>query len=83
MVKYFLGELPSEKEQQLEELFFADDKLFDCVQAIKEKLIDDYIHEKLNEQHRALFEQNFLSQPAQREQVEFARALMDKLSQFS
>ena len=81
MVKYFLGELPSEKEQQLEELFFADDKLFDCLRAIKEKLIDDYLREKLNAEDRTLFEQNFLSQPAQRQQVEFARALMRQLSQ--
>lgn len=83
MVKYFLGDLSPEKEQQLEELFFADDRLFDRLQAVKENLIDDYLHKTLNEEDRTLFERNFLSSPAQREQVEFARALLDKLSKLS
>ncbi len=82
MVKYFLGNLPPAEERQLEELFFADDRLFDCLQATKEKLVDDYLHERLNQEDRALFERNFLGSPPQREQVEFARALMNKLSQF-
>lgn len=80
MVKYFLGNLHPEEERQLEELFFADDRLFDQLQTVKEKLIDDYLHERLNETERALFERNFLGSPPQRQQVEFARALMDKLS---
>ena len=83
MIKYFLGNLHPEEERQLEEQFFTDDQLFDCLLVVKETLIDDYLREKLNAQDRAFFEQNFLSQPAQLQQVEFARALMNKLSQFS
>ncbi|MGH9846567.1 MAG: hypothetical protein ACREEM_48330 [Blastocatellia bacterium] len=83
MVKYFLGNLHPEEERQLEELFFADDQLFGRLQAVKEKLIDDFLHERLNESDRRLFERNFLSSPSQREQVEFARTLMHQLSQSS
>jgi len=83
MVKYFLGDLPPDQEQRLEESFFASDQLFDRLQAVKEKLIDDYLHGALCAEEQTLFEQNFLNSPPQREQVEFARALMHKLSNSS
>lgn len=83
MVKYLLGDLSPELERRFEELYFADDKLFDQVQAIKEELIDDYLREKLSEDDRKLFERNFLAAPAQRQQVEFARSLMNSISAFT
>ena len=79
MVKYFLGGLPPEMERQFEERYFADDRLFDQLQAIKEGLIDDYLHNNLSEENRKLFEQNFLAAPAHRRQVEFARSLLNSL----
>lgn len=83
MVKYFLGDLPPYREQQLEKSFFADDQLFNRLQAVKEQLIDDYLHGKLCAEEQTLFEKNFLSSPAQRRQVEFARALMRSISNSS
>lgn len=80
MVKYLLGGLSPELERRVEELYFADDKLFDRLQAIKEDLIDDYLHGTLSEEDHTLFEQNFLAAPAQRQQVEFARSLMNSIS---
>lgn len=82
MINYLLGNLSPEREQQIEELFFGDDNLFDRLVALKEKLIDDYLQENLPSGDRALFEQNFLSSPAHREQVEFARKLMTSLSSY-
>ncbi len=76
MVNYFLGKLSPEAERQFEKLFFADDQLFDRLKAVKEKLIDDYLHEKLEGSDLTLFEQHFLSSPPLRQQVEFARSLM-------
>lgn len=80
MISYFLGKLSPKNEQQFEELFFADDQLFDRLQAVKEKLIDDYLHGKLAGEEFALFEQNFLSSPSLRKQVEFAYSLMASIS---
>ena len=79
MINYFLGNLSAEKEQQIEEQFFADDHLFDLLQSVKEELIDNYLHEKLNKEDLLLFERNFLSSPPLRKQVEFARSLMVSL----
>lgn len=83
MVKYLLGSLSPELERQFEQQYFADDQLFNRLQAIKEVLIDDYLHEQLNEDDRKLFERNFLAAPAQRQQVEFARSLMNSLSELA
>lgn len=83
MINYFLGNLPAEQEQKLEEQFFADDQLFDQMQSIKEQLIDNYLHQKLSKEDLALFERNFLSSPPQRKQVEFARSLMNSISKRS
>lgn len=80
MVNYFLGNLSPEREQQIEEQFFANDQLFDRLQSVKEELIDNYLHDKLSKEDLALFEQNFLSSPPLRKQVEFARSLMASLS---
>lgn len=80
MVKYLLGELSPEQEQQIEAAYFADDQVFDRLQALKEKLIDDYLHGKLSAENLRSFEQYFLASPAQRKQVEFARSLMNSLS---
>lgn len=83
MINYFLGNLSAEREQQIEELFFANDHLFDLLQSVKEELIDNYLHQKLSKQDLALFEQNFLSSPPLRKQVEFARSLMNSISKRS
>ena len=80
MVKYLLGELSPELERQVETAYFADDQFFDRLQALKEKLIDDYLHGNLSAEDLRSFEQHFLASPAQRERVEFARTLMHSLS---
>ncbi len=80
MINYFLGNLSPEKEHQIEEQFFCDDRLFDHLQAVKEELIDNYLHQKLCDEDRALFEKYFLNSPSHRQQVEFARFLMNSLS---
>lgn len=80
MVKYLLGELSPEQEQRIETAYFADDLFFERLQAVKEKLIDDYLHGNLSAEDLCAFEQNFLASPAQREQVEFAHSLMTSLS---
>lgn len=80
MINYFLGRLSSEQEQQLEQQFFSDDSLFQRLQVIKEELIDNFLHDKLCGEDLALFEKNVLSSPALREQVEFARSLMNAIS---
>lgn len=82
MVKYWLGDLPGEQQTLIEQLFFADDQLFNDLLAVKEKLIDDYLHNLLNKRDHELFERNFLSSPKHREQVEFASALMKRLSTY-
>ena len=80
MINYFLGNLSPERERQVEERFFSDDRFFEQLQAVKEELIDNYLHQKLCDEDKALFEKNFLSSPTHRQQVEFARFLMNSLS---
>jgi anti-sigma factor RsiW len=79
MVKYFLGQLSPDQERQIEECYFANEELFDRLQAIKEELIDDYLQGKLSDEMHQLFERNFLASPARRQQVEFARSLMNSI----
>ncbi len=83
MIDYFLGKLSAEREQQIEKQFFDNDQLFDCLQAVKEELIDCYLHEQLSAEDRQLFEKNFLGSPAHRQQVQFARSLMQTIPAFS
>lgn len=83
MINYFLGNLSTEREQELEKQFFANDQLFDRLQSVKEELIDNYLHGKLNKEDLYLFERNFLSSPPLRKQVEFARSLMSAISRRS
>jgi len=61
----------------LEEEYSAGDEVFEELVAAENDLIDSYVGGRLSEAERARFENRFLNTPEQREQVEFARSLMN------
>jgi hypothetical protein len=80
VIRYLLGQLPSDEETAIEERYLADPDFNDDVRAIERELIDQYVRGDLPD--RDAFEQRFLASPVRRQKVEFARAFM-KLSQAS
>jgi len=80
MVDYLLGNMSEEAEARFEARYFADDDLFERFLIVKEELIDDYVQGRLSESEQGQFERRFLNSPQRREQVDFARALKQKLS---
>lgn len=78
--RYLLGTLSEEERDRFEEQYFADDDLFQEIQALRDELIDDYLKDDLSGHDRRLFETNFLASPSHRQKVEFARAFEKALS---
>lgn len=77
MIAYLLGELADEERARLEDAYIGDPALFEELTALETELIDDYVRGRLSPHERVLFEVRFLSTPARRERVAFARALAD------
>jgi|HubBroStandDraft_6_1064221.scaffolds.fasta_scaffold63670_3 hypothetical protein len=75
MRRYFLGDLPQEERDRLEDRYFADVEVFEELLAIENDLIDAYARGELTEGDRRKFEVAYLQSPPRRERVEFARAL--------
>jgi anti-sigma factor RsiW len=76
---YLLGELREADQSALEERYFAEPEVFEQVVAAENKLLDDYSRGRLSEDRRARFERVYLTNPARRERVKFARALATRL----
>lgn len=77
--RYWLGQLSQDGEKHLEDLYFADDAVFEHVKAIQEELIDDYLFGRLNREERQCFDQHFLQSQDHREHVEVIESLIEKL----
>src|SRR5688572_8524046 len=57
---YLLGRLTGEGREQFEERYFADDELFEELEAAEDELIDDYLTGDLSEEDTSLFRENYL-----------------------
>lgn len=79
MIQYWLGELSPEAERRLEERYFADDDLFEQLQAVREELFDAYARGELNEAQRGRFERRLLQSSEDCEELEFARSFTGAL----
>jgi hypothetical protein len=77
---YFLGALPGERGEAIEQRFLNDDDFHLEVEIVEEELFDDYLQKKLSDPERRLFETYFLASPLRRQRLQFARAFHDKVS---
>lgn len=77
--RYWLGQLSSDDMARFEEDYFADNRLFERMNMVKEELIDDYLFDRLDEENRRCFDDHFLKPAKHREHVETINALIEKL----
>jgi CHAT domain-containing protein len=75
LISYLLGDLPEEEMCQIEEKYFADDRLHEELRATERDLIDRYAQDELSGREKELFENHFLSSPERRKRLRFAMAL--------
>ena len=73
---YLLGVLPPERQDSIEERFFADKELHLQLQATGDDLIHAYLAGELSPADRERFETHFLASPRRRERLAFVRSLM-------
>ena len=74
--RYLLGDLPEEEQSALEQEFLADGEVFEKVWAAENELVDRYVRGNLAPAEKHLFEENYLSSPAHRERLAFAKKLV-------
>lgn len=80
LVNYLLGELPEERQIEIEDRAFSDRQFLQKILAIESDLIDEYVRGELSDSQRRLFESRFLLSVERRRKVEFAKALAGVLS---
>lgn len=74
--RYLLGRVAEEGElRRVEERLLTDDEFFAELRLAQDELADEYVAGDLDEEERAAFERHFLTTPARRRKVEFARRL--------
>jgi hypothetical protein len=72
---YFLGTLPAEEAERLEENCAADAELTEQAQVVESELADDYLRGNLSTAEQRLFEENYLTTEARREKLRLAEIL--------
>lgn len=75
LVKYLLGDLPEERQIDVEDRAFTDREFLGALEAAEADLIDAWVRGELSPSERRAFERRFLTSPSRRNKVEFARAL--------
>jgi len=73
--RYLLKDLTEEERDRLEELYFVDETVFNRLRIAEDNLIQSYVNNSLAADDRLKFEQNYLTTPERREQVELVREL--------
>jgi hypothetical protein len=75
LIRYFLGSLPEEEAERLDELSIADDAFAWRLSAVENDLVDTYVRGELSAEDLAQFKKSYLSSPNRLQKVEFAEAL--------
>jgi anti-sigma-K factor RskA len=75
LLNYLLGDLPDEERERVEERMFADDELYEQIEAMKAELADDYARGQLRSRERARYESRFLTSANGHERLAFARTM--------
>jgi hypothetical protein len=76
MTAYLLGELSDTEQAALEDLYFADEAVYQELLAAEDELIDSYARGELADKSREQFESLFLGSAHRREKLEIARVLI-------
>src|SRR5215216_599304 len=83
IVGYLLGDLPEEKQSEIEDRAFQDEQCLREILAVESDLIDEYVRGELSDSARRQFESRFLASAERRRKVEFARALASVAPEFA
>jgi hypothetical protein len=78
-VLYLLGQMSEEEAEQFEDYCFAQERWPSQVGLVEGDLIEEYLHDELQPEQRALFEQNYLTTEARQERVRVAAALLRRV----
>ena len=81
IAQYLLGELPEEKQVEIEDRAFGDAELMASITAVENDLIDEYVRDEMPASDRVRFESRFLNSESRRKRIEFARALTHLLTE--
>jgi hypothetical protein len=81
LIRYLLGNLPEERQLQIEGEFLSDDQLYERLLALEDELFYDYAQNKLSPVEREQFEKRFLSSEQNRKKAVLASALARKMSE--
>ena len=76
LAQYLSGQVSQEERTELEDRYFADDDLFEEIVAVENELIDLYVQGKLTALEMKQCETCLLTTAERRQQIEFARSLM-------
>ncbi len=74
--RYLLGNLPESEQETIETQYFSDAGWLEEVWAVENRLVDDYVRDRLARAERGQFEQYYLDSPLHRERVALARMLL-------
>ena len=83
IVGYLLGDLPEEKQSEVEDRAFQDKQYLQEILAAESDLIDEYVRGELSDSARQQFESRFLASAERRRKLEFARALANVAPEFA
>src|SRR5689334_20116079 len=76
LIRYLVGSLGDEETERLDELSIADDRFAADLHAVEHDLVDAYVRGALVGDTLQRFEMHYLSSPAGRAKVAFARTLL-------
>lgn len=76
---YLLRRLSETARTRFEEAYFADDGLFDRIEAEEDRLVSDYVLGRLGSEEKALFEASLLRTPYYQERVDTTSRLHRRL----
>jgi hypothetical protein len=79
--RYLLGDLPEERQAEIEDRAFQDRQYMERILAAESDLIDEYVRGGLSDSQRRLFDSRFLASAERRRKVEFAKALSSVISE--
>lgn len=79
--RYLLGDLPEERQAEIEDRAFQDRQYMERILAAESDLIDEYVRGGLSDSQRRLFQSRFLASAERRRKVEFAQALSSVISE--
>lgn len=73
--RYLLGQLDDEAREEVEKDLFANDETYQELLVVEDEMVDEYLADKLGQDDRSAFENNFLGPPERRQKLRFGRAL--------